>query len=529
MTLRRRLAAALLAVVLGPLVLGAVAVGATATGLAEARATERLDAAATVVSTAVNAVCQRARAAAEVLASSTARGDRPAAATASVVSRGLAEGAWVENAAGSPVGIAGDITLPTAQWGDCARGAPPAGGKAPGAFSRGSATGDGGRAVVAAGIALHRADGRQAGFVRAALTVTAADLDALVTVPDVEVTALVGAARSVGTKDPDTTADVRSATVRMRVLEPAPGRPLRTVLRTPAPDTSALYGALTLVVLTAAGAALVVANILARALTTPLQEVAAAAQLVAEGDLAARAPVRALDEIGRLAATFNRMTRSLQAYVAALTAGRDQLRRTLALLGDTMSSTNDVDRILEVVLESVVATTAAESGVVLLAGESGLVGRATLGLTTRPDDIRVKPGEGLLGSVAAGTEGQHGRVGHRVALAPGEPECRTFIAVPIVGPPHPPALPVGRLLGVLALYDRLGGDDFDDGDLLTVRSFAGQAAVALENALLHRATDLSVPHRALRTAGRALRAGGLSRGEPGSTPTGGQDASEFVG
>ncbi|GAA0258062.1 HAMP domain-containing protein [Cryptosporangium japonicum] len=490
MTLRRRLAAVLLSVVLGPLLLGALAVGITATRLAEERATERLGAAATVVSTAVNTVCQRARSAAEGLAAATARGERPAAATSFLVTRGLAESARIENTAGTALGVAGDVSVPVTRWGDCTHGTPP---------------GNGARAVIAAEVGLHRADGSPAGRARAAFTVTAADLDALVSVPGVEVTAVTGARPGV---EKNTETDVRSTTLRMRVLEPVPGRPVRTVLRTPAPDATALYGALSVVVLTAAGAALFAANLLAKALTTPLAEVAAAAQLVAEGDLAARAPVRVLDEVGQLAATFNRMTRSLQAYVAALTAGRDQLRGTLALLGDTMSSTNDVDRILDVVLESVVATTAAESGVVLLAEESELVGRRSLG---RPHTVRVTIGEGLLGGVAATGEARHGRE-----------NCRTFIAVPIVGPPHPPAIPEGRLLGVLALYDRLGGDDFDDGDLLTVRSFAGQVAVALENALLHRATDPIRPHRALRTVSRVLRA------QP-ATPAADGDAPRFVG
>ena len=33
-------------------------------------------------------------------------------------------------------------------------------------------------------------------------------------------------------------------------------------------------------------------------------------------------------------------------------------------------------------------------------------------------------------------------------------------------------------LGVLALYDRLGSDEFDDSDVTTLRTFAGHAAVA---------------------------------------------------
>ena len=38
---------------------------------------------------------------------------------------------------------------------------------------------------------------------------------------------------------------------------------------------------------------------------------------------------------------------------------------------------------------------------------------------------------------------------------------------------------------MLALYDRLGGDDFDDTDLRTVRTFAGHAAIAVDNVRPH--------------------------------------------
>ena len=60
------------------------------------------------------------------------------------------------------------------------------------------------------------------------------------------------------------------------------------------------------------------------------------------------------------------MTRELQAYVQALTASRDQLRGHLAILGDTLSSTHDLDRILQVILQTALAATGAQAGVVLL-------------------------------------------------------------------------------------------------------------------------------------------------------------------
>ena len=52
--------------------------------------------------------------------------------------------------------------------------------------------------------------------------------------------------------------------------------------------------------------------------------------------------------------------------------------------------------------------------------------------------------------------------------------------------PVPGAATAGAAtLGVLALYDRLGGDEFDDADILTLRTFAGHAGVAVSNVRVH--------------------------------------------
>src|SRR5262249_38468714 len=53
---------------------------------------------------------------------------------------------------------------------------------------------------------------------------------------------------------------------------------------------------------------------------------------------------------------------------------------------------------------------------------------------------------------------------------------------------HPAAAPdaaAATVRGVIALYDRAGGAEFDDGDLQTVRTFAGHAAGAVDNVRLH--------------------------------------------
>src|ERR1700753_1471241 len=114
--------------------------------------------------------------------------------------------------------------------------------------------------------------------------------------------------------------------------------------------------------------------------------------------------------MGRLAGSLNRMTRELQAYVQALTASRDQLRRHLAILGDTLSSTHDLHRILRVILETALSATGARGGVVLIVdpADRTLVPRGGEGLTGSGDvpeaqlpNRRLPLGAGVLGVVAA--------------------------------------------------------------------------------------------------------------------------------
>jgi diguanylate cyclase (GGDEF)-like protein len=283
----------------------------------------------------------------------------------------------------------------------------------------------------------------------------------------------------------------------VRRVVAGPGQPLPLAVSERGADLTGLYLLLIGAVLVVAAAAVLVARWLARSTTRPLADLAWAAGQVADGELDTRVPVQRNDEVGRLAGTFNRMTRELQAYVQALTASRDQLRGHLAILGDTLSSTHDLHRILQVILQTALSATSARAGVVLLIDpvDKVLVAQCAEGLTGRWDvpeadltALRIPLGDGVLGAVAASGEPQRG-------LNPGgEPACRAFVAVPIcapatVGDPLVPGEAHGTAapatLGVLALYDRLGMDEFDDADLLTLRTFAGQAGVAVHNVRVH--------------------------------------------
>jgi diguanylate cyclase (GGDEF)-like protein len=463
-TLRGRLTAAFLAVVLGPVLLGAVFAGATVSAVNRARSVERLDLAANAVRSGVDALCGQLRAGAQAAAVLTQGGRDPGAA-AVVVAQGMAGAVRLRNAAGDPVGTSG--SPPPPPWALCEQ---------PGAGS--------GYAAIAARIEMRDSNGGLVGHVYAVQPIDGALLRRIGGVAGVSVTLLGndprstdpgGRARTVAAVAGRLSRDAIGETGDGRYVRRVPvasGQPLPLAVSVDHTGSGGQGPVLLGIVLLAGLAGVVAAWWLARGTTRPLAELALAADRVAGGDLAARVPVRSCDEVGRLACTFNRMTREMRAYVEALTASRDQLRGHLGLLGDTLSSTHDPQRILTVILQTASSAAGAQSGVVLLVDPASarLVGSG----------LSVPLGAGLLGSVAAGGEARCGRIDRDgPVLADSEPRCRTYMAVPFNAPGE------GAVRGVLALYDRLGGDEFDDSDLVTLRTFAGQAAIAMENVRVH--------------------------------------------
>jgi diguanylate cyclase (GGDEF)-like protein len=443
-TLRGRLTSAFLVVVLGPVLLGSIFVALTVGAVSRERTAERLDHAATTVGTAVGALCRQLQAVADSVAV-VPDGGRSAVAE-QLITRGLATDVRLtgpDHAAVIPLGrgaarhtaiqpqaSARTADNGTAGWRDCA----------------GSGTAPDPAAITAISAAAYADD----------LTVIAAQRI------DPGLLDRLGAAGGVGVALGATAPD-RDGTAT-RQLAGGPGQPLPLTLSVPAGNPTLRYAILLMIVLATAVAAVLAARWLARSTTRPL---------------------------GRLAGTFNRMTRELQSYVQALTASRDQLRRHLAILGDTLSSTHDLDRILPVIMRTAMTATGARAGLILLADatDGRLAARCGAGLTGTwdlPDaelsQRRLVPGRGVLGTVAATGSPLRGSSG----AGPDEPACESYLAVPICAPPNDSETePDPGTLGVLALYDRLGGPAFDDADLRTVRTFAGQAGIAVHNVRLH--------------------------------------------
>ena len=172
------------------------------------------------------------------------------------------------------------------------------------------------------------------------------------------------------------------------------------------------------------------------------------------------------------------------------------------MLGDTLASTHDLQRILRVILHSAIAATGARAGVVLLRRRRPGCSSAQCaeGLAGRwPADDRAGGAAGAVGdgrgrsrSPPPGSRGGAGSTaGPRRRRGAALPHVRRGAVRRARRRAEPPARARRRrerppaALGVLALYDRLGADEFDDADLVTLRTFAGQAAVAVDNVRVH--------------------------------------------
>ncbi|HVQ87500.1 MAG TPA: diguanylate cyclase, partial [Actinomycetes bacterium] len=266
------------------------------------------------------------------------------------------------------------------------------------------------------------------------------------------------------------------------VAKARPGMPFDVVVAVPTPSSALLVQTVFLVVLVAVAVAIVIAVVIARDLTEPLEEVTHAAEAVASGDLTRSIDIQRDDEVGRLARAFNHMTAELQDYVQALEGSRDALRANMGRLGEALSATHDLETLLPVVLETAMSSVGAGAGMVLLGDEhGGLTVQAEHGMRTRglavPDVVVV--GEGLLGSVAASGLTVRGLIGTTDELlpAPNEPQTGEVMAIPLRRSPH--------VFGVIALFAPDDGENFNKAGESALLALAAQAAVAVENVMLH--------------------------------------------
>jgi diguanylate cyclase (GGDEF)-like protein len=223
-----------------------------------------------------------------------------------------------------------------------------------------------------------------------------------------------------------------------------------------------------------------VAYVLARAITQPLDELAQGAMAISEGRFDYHIPVRSKDEVGQLALAFNKMTGHLSQTISELSWSRDQLRKSIQRVGETLRSTHDMKQLLESVLNTAADAVRADAAIFWAFTPTREELYPSISRAIDIDSlVRVSVGEGAVGFVAersnpvvipAPTPG-----GARFSRH--EPRFPVAVAVPIYS--H------DKILGVLALYRSDPRKHFADQELEMVTFLAEQGGTAIENVLLH--------------------------------------------
>jgi GAF domain-containing protein/HAMP domain-containing protein len=257
-------------------------------------------------------------------------------------------------------------------------------------------------------------------------------------------------------------------------------------------ETQSRTGLLLAVVV--AGVVAVVAVGMGQLLAGPVTRLTAVVSRIIDGDLTAQAPVESGDEIGALAATFNRMTAQLRSLITGLeqqvaNRTRDLERRAVHLqaaaeIGKTATSSHNLEELLSQVTH-------------LISERFGFyhVGVFFLDDAGEYAVLRAANSEGGQRMLARGHKlpvGQQGIVGYatgmrepRIALDvgadvvyfdnPDMPDTRSEIALPLMAG--------GRVLGALDVQS-IEEAAFTREDVEVLQMLADQVAVAIDNARL---------------------------------------------
>lgn len=239
----------------------------------------------------------------------------------------------------------------------------------------------------------------------------------------------------------------------------------------------------------ALGIALVLALVWSRRMGTPIAKLHRGAIAVSHGDLDHHIAMTGADELTDLAAAFNQMTHALKDNRARLA---QRMREIVALhdAGRAVSSVIDLDQVSCRIVDAVASVLDVQlAGLWLFdadpsppASDRARLSAVTTALATPESLVAAEALRPLAEHAFSDREAmQLVRAGDDPRY--GEAARRAGVTGPLV------ALPLdrnNRMIGVLAIARAESGSAFTEADLSLLKTFADQAAAALENAQLYR-------------------------------------------
>ena len=227
----------------------------------------------------------------------------------------------------------------------------------------------------------------------------------------------------------------------------------------------------------------------ARSITEPLGSLAAAAQRIEAGDLAARVQQVSPHEIGTLERAFDTMAASLYERERAQREYLDEVR-AVNEVADAVVGVTDAERIFARSLDRMVSLLGADAGAIVIREDPPGAPPGSGGRLSAPATVGIEPDSAvtLAMRVLVRTEGD----GDRIRLSSVQAGDLRFVA-------HVPLSARGRTIGLLSAYFR-SARDLTDTQARALRTIARLVSVANENADL--VSELRVNNLQLERANR---------------------------
>ena len=207
------------------------------------------------------------------------------------------------------------------------------------------------------------------------------------------------------------------------------------------------------------------------------------AEGIADGDYRKRIDVKEPDEVGQLAASFNKITNELETKIKELEESKEIIQDIFQKIGSAVSTAGGIQQLLELIVETMTKGVFAESGCIMLLDEATkkLTVKVSYGIDKNiAEKISIKSGEGIIGLSVKERRAISSSFADEPIVDDQERvqfHSKTLISVPLIYREE--------CLGVLAVFNKKESVNFNEDDKVLVSNIAAQAAVALANARLN--------------------------------------------
>jgi HAMP domain-containing protein len=215
---------------------------------------------------------------------------------------------------------------------------------------------------------------------------------------------------------------------------------------------------------------------------TNLMRVSADVKDILSGNLSKRIQIKAggNNEVSQLAQAFNEIVQQLENNIEQLEKSRTTLQNVLIKVSSGVSSSNNIDAFLDLILETTVNALNANTGLLLMFDEAKeeFVVKSFYGLDSSYRDKHIPLDEEVVGWVVRQKKPLLIPRLHKIKT--GEVKISAFEPPLICSP----LMFQGKIIGALSVSSKKTADNFEEEELVILSDLSAQIALAMENARL---------------------------------------------